>query len=112
MISFASGALISNILIWMAYFVFELTHQINRDLPGSLLTQVYENMPAWRLRELWLPSLLAGKKKNPTCLLARDSISNKMFRYSSLDCNVWNVYIGNISWTGCREQHYPIQDSH
>jgi hypothetical protein len=61
MISFASGALMSNCIIWVAFFGLHYVHTIQQDLSGpSKLWQAYEGMPLWHVRQLWLPASIAG----------------------------------------------------
>jgi len=61
MISFASGALIANGLLWGLFFSFNYVKQLQCEVPGSRLIHAYESMPIWHFRQLWLPGLIAGK---------------------------------------------------
>jgi hypothetical protein len=60
MISFATGALLSNGVIWVAFFGLSYIKTIQQDLSGSKLWQAYEGMPLWHVRQLWLPASIAG----------------------------------------------------
>jgi hypothetical protein len=68
MISFATGALITNTLIWIFYFVYEMARQTKLNVSGYLLSRAYDSMPALHFRELWLPGVMAGKCRNSSVL--------------------------------------------
>jgi glucose uptake protein GlcU len=57
-ISMSTGAFTANILIWTAFFLFNAIISRSRDNMGLL--EVYQRMPEWHFRVLWLPGLLAG----------------------------------------------------
>lgn len=54
LISFASGALIVNVAIWIIYLAYELHQQ-----KGAWF-EAMEALPKFHVRELWAPGLLAG----------------------------------------------------
>jgi hypothetical protein len=60
MISFASGALISNIMIWFVWWAVCFADTYQRDVAGSKLRQTADNMPQWHFYQLWLPAGIAG----------------------------------------------------
>jgi hypothetical protein len=60
MISFSSGALMANCIIWVAFFGLNYVNAIKQDLSGSKLWQAYEGMPLWHVKQLWLPASIAG----------------------------------------------------
>lgn len=60
MISFATGALMSNCIIWVAFFGLNYVKTMQQDLSGSMLWQAYEGMPLWHVQQLWLPASIAG----------------------------------------------------
>lgn len=60
MLSFASGALLTNILIWVAFYFYEYSTTVPRNFAGSRWRQACQNMPLWHLRQLWLPGFAAG----------------------------------------------------
>jgi len=73
MISFASGALFANAVIWALWFGMVLMkvqrdsnqRDSNNNNPNSLLTtlhvyQAYESMPPWHFQKLYIPGFSAG----------------------------------------------------
>jgi hypothetical protein len=60
MISFASGALMSNCLIWVVFFGVNYANTIKQDLSGSKLWQAYQSMPLLHFQELWSAASIAG----------------------------------------------------
>lgn len=65
-LSFATGALLSNSLIWLLWFTGKLTltwmsEPTNNTIdPRSMAIQTYESMPSFHLRQLWKPGFSAG----------------------------------------------------
>jgi Transmembrane family, TMEM144 of transporters len=53
MLSFATGALLSNALVWAVWFCGKMVQ--SRDVRSN-----YESMPAWYFRQLWAPGFAAG----------------------------------------------------
>lgn len=54
MLSFATGALLSNLLIWALWFFGKLIQS------GSSMPQTYESMPPCYFKQLWAPGFSAG----------------------------------------------------
>ena len=65
MISFATGAVLSNILVWMVYFVFLWVKTSAASMPGSSLWQTYSALPSWHVRQLLAPGFISGKTIRP-----------------------------------------------
>jgi Transmembrane family, TMEM144 of transporters len=60
MLSFATGALLANLMIFMVWFIVNLMFN-QRDAGGILnFTQAYDAMPPWHFRQLWAPGFAAG----------------------------------------------------
>jgi hypothetical protein len=55
--SMACGALLSNVLLWCVWFVFNASTDLAH---GKNLWDTYHEMPKWQFHVLWMPSLLAG----------------------------------------------------
>jgi glucose uptake protein GlcU len=55
-ISFGTGSLIANCLIWIVFFVYQ---HVRKSQVASLWATL-ENMPAWHFKDLWLRGLMAG----------------------------------------------------
>ena len=55
MISFASGAFVSNFMLLSLFFFYNLATMKSASFKDALL-----NMPPWHVRDLWLPGCLAG----------------------------------------------------
>lgn len=72
MISYACGALISNILIWIIYFIYQYYFYsssiiiLNDDITITNITikqrlhYTYHNLPKLYFKELWFPGCMAG----------------------------------------------------
>ena len=61
MISFASGALIANALVWAVFFAHRWMELSVADMVESTrLYQVYASLPSFHFRDLWLPGFAAG----------------------------------------------------
>jgi hypothetical protein len=56
MISFGCGSLISNIIIWVVYFLFSYSQQA----PGGSFENVCKNMPPVKFLQMWRLGLAAG----------------------------------------------------
>jgi hypothetical protein len=56
MISFGCGSMISNIIIWVVYFLFNYCQQT----PGGSFENVYKNMPPVKFLQMWRLGLAAG----------------------------------------------------
>jgi glucose uptake protein GlcU len=57
-LSFGTGALISNSLVWALFFAYN--YYIHQRPQGGSLTTTAEAMPNWYIKELWLRGLIAG----------------------------------------------------
>ena len=67
MMSYAMGAAIANLLIWMIYYavlVIRLPHQRHPEQVSlswnKKLRQAAGSMPEWHVQQLWKPGLCAG----------------------------------------------------
>lgn len=60
MISFASGALIANALVWAVFVVYLYRKHMQSEMQGSLLWRTYASLPGFHFRQLWLPGFAAG----------------------------------------------------
>lgn len=61
MISYATGAMISNIFVWCCFVGMKWMEASATNLPGSLIVQTYSSMPSCHFRKLWLPGATAGR---------------------------------------------------
>jgi Transmembrane family, TMEM144 of transporters len=60
MLSFASGAVMANLMIWVIWFFVKVIFS-QRDGNGTLnFTQAFDTMPHWHFRQLWAPGVAAG----------------------------------------------------
>jgi len=61
MISFASGGLIANLILWLIYYAVLVLrlHDLDVSFP-SKLRQALTSMPEWHFRQLWIPGFFAG----------------------------------------------------
>jgi Transmembrane family, TMEM144 of transporters len=60
MLSFATGALLANVVIFTIWFMVNLMFS-QRDSNGMVdFTQAYKAMPPWHFRQLWAPGFAAG----------------------------------------------------
>jgi hypothetical protein len=60
LISFATGAMVANILVWVIFFAYRWTQHSVVDMPGSALWQTYSSLPVCHFQQLWLPGFAAG----------------------------------------------------
>lgn len=61
MISFASGGLIANLVLWVIYYVVLMVRLHDLDVSFACkLRQAASGMPEWHFRQLWIPGFFAG----------------------------------------------------
>jgi glucose uptake protein GlcU len=60
MISYASGAIVMNCLIWGVFFAYTCYQTVQQDLNVPVLLHTFQVMPAWHFRKLWLPGFTSG----------------------------------------------------
>lgn len=60
MISYATGAMISNFVIWCCFIWMKWMEVSAANLPGSVALQTYASLPSWHFRKLLLPGVTAG----------------------------------------------------
>jgi hypothetical protein len=60
LISFATGAMVANILVWVIFFAYRWAQHSVVGMPGSVLWQTYSSLPVWHFQQLWLPGFAAG----------------------------------------------------
>lgn len=61
MISYATGALLSNCFIWFCFVLMKWREVLAANVPGSVAMRTYASLPSWHFRKLWLPGVTAGR---------------------------------------------------
>ncbi|GAX10197.1 hypothetical protein FisN_3Lh392 [Fistulifera solaris] len=60
MISYSTGALLSNGIIWCCFVGMKWREVSATNVPGSVAMQTYASLPSWHCKKLWLPGVTAG----------------------------------------------------
>ena len=61
MISYATGALLSNGFIWCCFVGLKWMEVSAANVPGSVALQTYTSLPSWHFKKLWFPGVTAGE---------------------------------------------------
>ena len=118
MISFACGATLANVLIWVLFYFRLCMDRSTRNLSfGSRLRTAYSRMPDAHFRKLWLPGFAAGEY-GMVCFQSRrlqqrtdrTAVFTFFIRSASYDSHVRSNSGDDIPGTGNWQQPRSVQD--